>query len=203
MTPFLALALLLASATATRDDGAEGCMAYGVFTDLVTVDGDTSFTVPAARDGFAVTAVVIGDQSDPVRHEVVAPAVSGDIITVGYYIDHVHVCLAQTPSPEESWPATTSTVTPAPTSPSSVSPVTSFTTTAPVIGSDAKNPTSTSSPTESSTTTTETSVTMRPASATPSPRSLPVTGPGDTVLPWAVLVTAAGGLLAMASRRRA
>ena len=192
-------ALALAVAPAPYDDGAQGCLAYGVFTEVVANGGNLTFEVPDAPDGFEVTAVVLGDESDPVQHEIVAPVSPGQMVDAGYYIDHVHICYAQAQPPEESWPATTSTVTPAPTCPSSVSPVTSPTTTAPVPTTPVTNPTSTSSPTPSSTSTTPPSSTSSTVSSAAADPTIPVTG---LVAVWASCLIALGVALVDVTRRR-
>lgn len=196
-------ALALAVAPAPYDDGAQGCLAYGVFTEVVANGGNLTFEVPAPPDGFEVTAVVLGDESDPVQHEIVAPVSPGQIVAAGYYIDHVHICYAQAQPPEESWPATTSTVSPAPTCPSSVSPVTSPTTMAPVPTTPVTSPTSTSSPTPSLSLTTMPSPSSSIASSVAAEPTLPVTGVGSgLVAVWASCLIALGVALVGVTRRR-
>lgn len=209
-------ALALTVAPAPYDDGAQGCLAYGIFTEVVDNGGSLTFEVPAPPDGFEVTAVVLGDESDPVQHTIVAPASPGQVVTSDVYIDHVHICYVRTEIPEELiWPSTTQAP---PTQPS-----TSTTSDAPTTTAIAIESTSTSSPTPSSSPTTppsSTSSTVSSVDADPCQEDepcwdcatmgnrqcgpiLPVTGVGSgLVAVWASCLIALGVALVGVTRRR-
>jgi hypothetical protein len=189
-------ALALAVAPAPYDDGAEGCMAYGVYTEHVTLNGDLTYTVPTPPDSYEVTAVVLGDQSTPVQHSIIAPATSGQTVTSDVYLSHIHICYTQLPS-EDLWPDTTSTTT----APSSTPLTSSSSTTAgPAPVAPATSGPSTSSPTTNSTTTTVRSATSVKPSSVATSDTLPATGVGS-LAPYAAALVLAGAALLRVSRR--